>query len=154
MLKFHWYNAHLKHNGRGLMKGHTWAALPENLSEVSEQAMPKPACPATESGYKIEISRVASLDMILITQTLVRLRGCASWSVHLLFACNKVMFISRRAHFKLDTSDLGRFSINLPKACSSSSSLSCSRCFFETSRAFPAEKKTREHLKLIYICQK
>ena len=108
---------------------------------VSEQVIPKPACSATEPGYKIEISHVASFDMILITQTLVRLRGCASWSAPLLISCNKIMFISRRAHFKLDTSDLGRFSINLPKAWSSSSSLSCSRCFLETSRAFPAEKR-------------
>ena len=41
----------------------------------------KPVSSATESSKKIEISLVASLDMMLtnkrITKTLIRLRGCA-----------------------------------------------------------------------------
>ena len=50
----------------------------------------KPACPATETSAKNEISPVASLDMIFsnkrITKALIRLRRCVGWSVPLLFA--------------------------------------------------------------------
>ena len=45
---------------------------------VSDEVRFKPACSATETSYKIEISLVASLDMILsnksITKVLIRLR--------------------------------------------------------------------------------
>ena len=50
----------------------------------------KPASSATETSYNIEISPVASLNMILsqkhITKVLIRMRGCAGWSAPLLFA--------------------------------------------------------------------
>ena len=50
---------------------------------ISEKVRFKPACSATESSYKYEISLVASLDMILsnkrITKALIRLRRCAGW---------------------------------------------------------------------------
>ena len=44
---------------------------------------------ATETSYKIVITPVASLHMILsnmrITKALIRLRGCAGWSAPVLF---------------------------------------------------------------------
>ena len=46
---------------------------------VSDKATLKPVCSATETSYKVEISPVASLDMILfkkrITKKLIRLCG-------------------------------------------------------------------------------
>ena len=56
---------------------------------VSRKARFKPACSATETSKKIEISLVASLDMILskrrITKVLIRLHKCPGWSAPLLF---------------------------------------------------------------------
>ena len=56
---------------------------------ISNQAIPKPACSATEPGYNSGISFVASLDMLLsnklITKALIRLHGCAGWTAPLLF---------------------------------------------------------------------
>ena len=50
----------------------------------------KPACSAAETSEKLEISLVASLDMILfnkrIKKVLIRLHMCAGWSAALLFA--------------------------------------------------------------------
>ena len=50
----------------------------------------KPACSATETSLNYENWLVVSLDMILsnkrITESLIRLRGCAGWSAPLLFA--------------------------------------------------------------------
>ena len=66
-----------------------WASLRENLSLGFPTARLKPVSSATETRQKSEISLVASLDMILsnkrITKALIRLRGCAGWSAHLLF---------------------------------------------------------------------
>ena len=44
-----------------------WTAMRENLSlpGFSDKVRFKPACPATETNYKIEITLIASLDMIL-----------------------------------------------------------------------------------------
>ena len=57
---------------------------------VSDEVRFQPACSATETSYKIEISLIASLDMILsdkcITKVLIRLRGYVGWSVPVLFA--------------------------------------------------------------------
>ena len=57
---------------------------------VSNKVRFKPACSATETSYKIEISLVASYDMVhskkRITKALIRLHGCAGWSALLLFA--------------------------------------------------------------------
>ena len=64
------------------------------IFRVSDEVRFKPACSTTETSYKIEISLVASLDMTPsnkgittkgITKALIRLGGCASWSVPLLF---------------------------------------------------------------------
>ena len=57
---------------------------------VSNKVSLKPVYSATANSYKIEMSLVACLDMILyktrITKALVSLRGCAGWSASLLFA--------------------------------------------------------------------
>ena len=51
---------------------------------------------------KIEISLVASLDMILykerLTMALIRLQGCAGWSAPLLFANTEDRFSRVEAH--------------------------------------------------------
>ena len=56
---------------------------------VSDKASFKPVSSATETSYKVEISPVASLQMLLskrrITKALIRLRGCAGWSAPVLF---------------------------------------------------------------------
>ena len=65
---------------------------------ISDIARLKPACSATETSLKNEISLEASLDIILsskrITKALIRLRGCAGWSVPVLFATTKDRFSS------------------------------------------------------------
>ena len=57
---------------------------------VSDKTSFKPVSSATESSWKIEISSVANLHMILskkrITKALIRLCGCAGWSAPVLFA--------------------------------------------------------------------
>ena len=67
---------------------------------VSEKARLKPVSLATETSYKIEVLLVASLDMILpkkrITKALIRLRGSAGWSAHVLFANPRRQVFSRR----------------------------------------------------------
>ena len=56
---------------------------------VSDKASFKPVSLATETSYKIEITPVASLHMVLskkrITKALIRMRGCAGWSAPVLF---------------------------------------------------------------------
>ena len=56
---------------------------------VSGEVRFKLACSATETSQKVEISLVASLDVLLSKKqkikALNRLRGCAGWSVPLLF---------------------------------------------------------------------
>ena len=63
---------------------------------VSEKWRFKPSCSGTEISYKIEISLVASLDMILfnqqITKMLISLRGCTGWSAPLLLESPKDKF--------------------------------------------------------------
>ena len=57
---------------------------------VSDKASFRPVSLATETSYKIEISPVASLHMLLskkrITKVLIRLPGCPGWSAPVLFA--------------------------------------------------------------------
>ena len=57
---------------------------------VSNKASFKPVSSATETSYKIEISLVASLDMIIskkrITKEMIKLHGWAGWSAPVLFA--------------------------------------------------------------------
>ena len=56
----------------------------------------------TEMSENIEILSKASLDVILsfkqITMVLISLRGCAVWSVPLLFICSKVNFSREESH--------------------------------------------------------
>ena len=67
---------------------------------VSDKAIFKPVSSATETSWKIEISPVASLHMVLfkkrISKALIRLRGCAGWSAPLLFAHPRRQTFSRR----------------------------------------------------------
>ena len=60
------------------------------VSGVSDKPKLKQVSSATETSQKIEISLVASLDMIVskrpITKALISLNGCAGWSATLLFA--------------------------------------------------------------------
>ena len=57
---------------------------------VSDNARFKPVSSATETSWKIKISHVAALHMILskkrISKALIRLGGCAGWSAPVLFA--------------------------------------------------------------------
>ena len=70
---------------------------------VSDKGRLKPVSSAKETSRKIEISREASLDMILsktrITKVLIRLRRCAGWSVPLLFANYRRQVFSRRGPY-------------------------------------------------------
>ena len=83
----------------------TWASSQESLSLgflTRTEVIPKPACSATETSLKIEISFVASLDIILankrITKELIRLRGCAVWGAPLLFANTEERFSCVKVH--------------------------------------------------------
>ena len=57
---------------------------------VSDKARLKTSLLSYRDSYKIEISLVAILDIILskkrMTKALICLRGCAGWSVPVLFA--------------------------------------------------------------------
>ena len=70
---------------------------------VSDKATLKSVYSATGTSYKIEISLVASLDMILpkkrTTKVLIRLPGCTGCSVPLLFANPQGQVFSRRGPF-------------------------------------------------------
>ena len=70
---------------------------------VSDKMRFKPACSATETSLKIEISLVASLDMVLSkqrsTKALIRLRGWAGWSAPMLFANPRRQVFSHRSPF-------------------------------------------------------
>ena len=72
---------------------------------VSDKVRLKPVSSATENSKKIEISLVASLDMILskqrITKALISLRGSTGWSAPLLFANPEDRFSSVKAHMQL-----------------------------------------------------
>ena len=67
---------------------------------VSDKASFKPDSLVTETSLKIEISLVASLDMVLsnkqLTKALISLRRCAGWSAPLLFANPRRQVFSRR----------------------------------------------------------
>ena len=71
---------------------------------VSEKARLKPVSSAIETSENSEKSLVASLDMILskkrITKALIRLRGCAGWSVPVLFTNPQRQVFSRQGPYK------------------------------------------------------
>ena len=83
---------HLRHLNMGLV-------VTKPVFGVSEKARLKPVSSATETNLKIEISLVASLDIVLyktrITKALIRLRGCAGWSTTVLFANPRRQVFSR-----------------------------------------------------------
>ena len=72
--------------------------------KVSEKARLKPISSATETiaSKKIEMSLVASLDMIFskkrITKALISLRGYAGWSAYMVFANPEDRFSRVEAH--------------------------------------------------------
>ena len=76
---------------------------------VSVKTSFKPVSSATETSYKIEISPVARLNMVLskkrITKALIRLRGCAGWSAPVLFANPRNQAFSRRGPYSGPLSD-------------------------------------------------
>ena len=81
--------------------GMIWDSTRENLSSgFSDKAIFKSVFSVTETSKKIEVSPVASLDIILsnmrITKALIRLRGCAGWSAPVLFAKPRRQVLSRR----------------------------------------------------------
>ena len=72
---------------------------------VYDQVRLKPGCSAIETSYSLEISAIASRDIILsrqrTTKALMRLRWCAGWSAPLLFAyCKKEVFSWRGSSIK------------------------------------------------------
>ena len=92
-----------------------WSYMGSNMRKpvfgVYDKVRFKPACLATETSWKIEISLVPRQDMILskkrITKALIRLCESAGWSAPLLFAnledrfsCLKanIIFISAKTH--------------------------------------------------------
>ena len=83
---------------------HIWASSRENLSSgfPKKKTRLNPVSSATETSLKIELSFVASLDMVLskkrITKVLIRLRGCAGWSAPLLFANLRRQVFCEEAH--------------------------------------------------------
>ena len=66
---------------------------------VCNQLRLKPACSATETSLGLEISAIARRGIILsrqrTTKALIRLRRCAGWSAHLLFAYGKTDFLMK-----------------------------------------------------------
>ena len=72
---------------------------------VSDKASFKPVSLATETSWKIKISSVTSLHMILynkqIKKAMISLLGCAGWSALLLFANTEDRFSPVEAHIVL-----------------------------------------------------
>ena len=72
---------------------------------VSEKARLKPNFSDTETSWKIEISLVEILDMILldkqITKALISLHTCAGWSAPVLFANPRRQVLSCRGPYDL-----------------------------------------------------
>ena len=75
---------------QGLVSSNLGLGATKPVYRVSDKSRLKLVSSATETSYKIKISLVASLDMIVskkqITKALICLRGCAGWSAPLLFA--------------------------------------------------------------------
>ena len=73
------------------------------IFEVCDQMRLKPACLATVTSYRLEISDIASRGITLsrqqTTKALIRLRGCAGWSAPLLFAYDINRFSHDVAHW-------------------------------------------------------
>ena len=78
------------------------------LFRVTDKMRLEPVSSAAETSLKIENYDVASLDMILsnkrITKALIRLRGCAGWSVPLFFANTDDRFSRAKAQIIVNNS--------------------------------------------------
>ena len=71
-----------------------WVTSWEYLSlGICDQVRLKLACSGTAASWSLETSSIATTDIILsrerITKMLIRLHGCAGWSVSLLFTYDK-----------------------------------------------------------------
>ena len=90
------YDLHHVHYNMGLV-------VTKSVFGVSEKARHKPVSLTTETSLKTEISLVASFDIVLykkqITKALIRLRGCAGWSVPVLFTNPRRQVFSRRGPY-------------------------------------------------------
>ena len=68
--------------------------------QVSDEVRFKPTCSATETSYKIEISLIAILDIILsdkrIKKALIRLCGYVGWSARVVHKPLKIDFLPSR----------------------------------------------------------
>ena len=87
-----------------------WAPSSENVSlRVCDQLRFKPACSASEASYRLDISDLETRNIILskerTTKALIRLRGCAGWSVPLLFAYDDTFLhdLAQMSHSKTKT---------------------------------------------------
>ena len=71
------------------MKNKNGPGRDKSVFKVSDKTRLKPVSSATETSWKIEISPVASLEMILFkkrkTKGLICLPECAGWSASFLF---------------------------------------------------------------------
>ena len=76
-----------------------------NILGVSDKGKLEPVSPATETSQKIEISPMASLDLMLskkqITKALFSLHGRARWSAPVLFTNPEKQFCSRQGLYDL-----------------------------------------------------
>ena len=83
----------------------TWATSRESLSsEIFYQVRFKPAYSAIEASYNPQILNIASIHNMILskqrtTKVLIRLHGCAGWSVPLLFAYDIDTFSHDLAQF-------------------------------------------------------
>ena len=91
-----------------ILEADLWAAARQNLSlpgEFSTRSGSKKAYSSSEMSWNLEISPVASLAIIIsserITKVLIRLRGCAGWSVPSLFATQEDRVSHVEAHLSL-----------------------------------------------------
>ena len=127
-----------------------WASSLQNLSSVTDKVRFKPVCSEKETNEKMKISLIASLDMILsikrITKALIRLHGCAGWSVHLLFANPEDRSSHVKAHFIVAMGEcspipalLYSCEVSLAKAA-----ISPEECFISTALAIVTENKTNQ----------
>ena len=90
------------HNGAYLINNYMSLITRKPVFGVGDQVRLKPACSATDTSYRLELSAIASRDFILsrqrTTKALIRLCGCAGWSAPLLFAYGIKMFFHYMAH--------------------------------------------------------
>ena len=105
--------SHIPHCWKSHVTAHMGLGTIKPVFRVSDTVRLKPVSLATETSWKIEISHVASLEIIFfnkwITKTLIRLWECAGWSAPVLFVNHRTQVFCRveahlswmkKAHFK------------------------------------------------------